>query len=131
MEGLALRPSPPRQVIQARRAAGKPEGLQGGRGGPGAPPAGVPGRAGTRANFAGSLMAAWWVFFPSTGGEPAAVALQVSRREQTVGGERYRDPRGRGLALWESGGPRGGSSGAWELFCSEGSAGGGTWGAEH
>lgn len=106
-EGLALCPSPPgppRPVPWPRgryTSPGSGRGarrLQSGRGGPGARPAGVPGRARTRANFARCLVTAWWVFFPATGGEPAAVVCQVLGHKQAGPGPpkpRARSLRGR------------------------------------
>lgn len=73
-EGLALGPSPP---VGPAAGSKSPPRAAWTPGGSGAGPAGAPGRGWTRANFAGCRVAAWWVFFPSTGGEPAAVAHRV------------------------------------------------------
>lgn len=69
-------------------------------------PAGVPGRGRTRANFAGWLCGGS-SFHPLEGSR----RLRRARFQGTR--QRDRDPRGRGLALGECGGPRGGSSGSW------------------
>lgn len=80
-----------------------------------------------------TLPAAWWVFFPSSGGELAAVARRMpcASRQREREREQYRDPRGRELALERAKDGWGGPSESWELFRGEGVLGVGTGGAGH